>query len=52
MKGQRKFYAVISKGRRYLHGVFPFSPEGKQKAEEYVKELGKGNKDEFEIIEK
>ena len=52
MKSRKKFYAVVSKGSKYLHGAFLFSPEGKIQAEKYVQKLNKEKKDKFEIIEK
>ena len=43
----KKFYLVVSKDRGYNYGAFPFTPEGKEKAEALVKK----KKKEGEILE-
>lgn len=52
MKSQNKFYAVVSQNKNYLHGVFPYSEEGKEQAKKYIETLKKTSVQTFEIIEK
>lgn len=52
MKQQNKFYAVVSQNKNYLHGVFPYSEQGKEEAEKYIKTLQKTSSQKFEIVEK
>ena len=40
-----KYYLVLSKSKNYTHGAFPYTREGKQKAEEFIK-LSSGEKNE------
>ncbi len=52
MKRKKKFYAVVSEDKSRLHGAFPFSPEGKLQAQDYIRILQKKSEDRFQIIEK
>ena len=47
----KKFYLVVSKDRGYNYGAFPFTPEGRRKAEALV-EKKRLDGEELEIKEK
>ena len=44
-----KYYLVLSKGRKYTYGAFPYSKEGKKKAEAFVKKNSKPETEELYI---
>jgi len=46
---KEKCYLVVSKKNSYIQGAFPYSEEGKAKAEEYLKKIN--DKEEFKIKE-
>ena len=48
---KKKFYLVVSKDRGYKYGAFPYTPDGKKKAEALVKKKKKEGED-LEIQEK
>jgi hypothetical protein len=47
----KKFYLVVSKDRGYNYGAFPFTPEGKERAEALIKKKRLGGED-LELKEK
>ena len=47
----KKFYLVVSKDRGYNYGAFPFTPEGKKKAEALIEKKRLAG-EELEIKEK
>ena len=49
---KQKYYAVHSKNDNFLHGVFPLSKEGYDKAIEYISKINPKNKEEFIIRKK
>lgn len=51
MPKKEKYYLVISRDGKYTYGAFKFTPEGKQKADSYVKEL-KSRGGDFLVVEK
>tara|TARA_Y100000310_G_C20089159_1_gene537422 strand:+ start:352 stop:507 length:156 start_codon:yes stop_codon:yes gene_type:complete len=46
---KEKCYLVVSKRNEYIQGAFPFSEEGKKKAQEYLKKINTNK--EFKIKE-
>ena len=55
MAKKEKYYAVVSKDKRYTYGAFKFTPEGAKQANSYAKKLTKqgGRKgSEFLVVEK
>jgi len=44
-----KYYLVLSKSRNYTYGAFPYSKEGKKKAEAFVRKTSKSQKEELYI---
>ena len=48
-KKNQKCYVVFSKSTHYRYGAFPYSEEGRVKAEKYAQKLAKKHKDEFFI---
>ena len=51
-KKNQKCYVVFSKSTHYRYGAFPFSEEGKIKAEKYAESMAKKYNDEFFVIVK
>tara|TARA_B100000287_G_C20474654_1_gene718644 strand:+ start:606 stop:773 length:168 start_codon:yes stop_codon:yes gene_type:complete len=49
-KNEDKCYAVVSNGRNFLHGAFPFTKEGRILAEKYAKTISPTLKDKPEIV--
>jgi|TARA_B100000676_G_scaffold237721_1_gene237901 hypothetical protein len=50
-KKREKYYLVIDKARGYTHGAFPFTPEGKEMAEKFIKISQKEKKGDLIIKE-
>ena len=44
-----KAYIVVSTDKGYIQGAFPYSKDGKARAEEYLRELTKKNKQEYAV---
>ncbi len=44
-----KYYLVLSKSRKYTYGAFPYSEEGKKKAEAFVRKTSKTQNEELYI---
>jgi hypothetical protein len=49
-KKEDKCYVVVSNGRNFLHGAFPFTNEGLVLARKYAKTVSLTLKDEPEIV--
>ena len=49
---KKKYYLVVSKGRKFTHGAFPHTEEGFEMAEKYIKKISKRSEEEFLILEK
>ncbi len=45
-------YLVLARNNNYMHGVFPYSEEGKKQAEAYIKKATQEKKEEFYIQER
>ena len=52
MAKNKKMYIVLSVKKDYLHGVFPYSDQGKRDAIKYQKKIKKVQKIETYIVEK
>ena len=48
MKNSYKCYIIKDKGTKRLHGAFPYTKEGKAKAEKYLKKINKNKNLEIE----
>ncbi len=46
---KQKYYLVLSKSKNYRHGVFPYTPEGKEQAEKFIKH---SKNEELYLVEK
>ncbi len=46
---KQKYYLVLSKSKNYRHGVFPFTPEGKEQAETFIR---KCKNEDLYLVEK
>ncbi len=44
-----KCYIIVSKKNKYVQGAFPYTEEGRKKAEKYLKKINKNK--EYEIEE-
>jgi hypothetical protein len=44
-----KAYVVISVDKGYVQGAFPYTPEGKIDAQDYLNKLTAKNKQEYQI---
>lgn len=44
-----KCYVIVSKASKYIQGAFPYTDEGKKRAEQYLKKINKSK--EYEITE-
>ena len=51
-KKKEKMYLVIDTIKGYTHGAFPFTPEGKEMAEKFIKTSYKKTRQELIITEK
>ena len=47
-----KYYLVLSKKRNYTYGAFPHSPEGKKKAEQFIKQVSVEKEEELYLTER
>tara|TARA_Y100001963_G_C6769301_1_gene443983 strand:- start:1933 stop:2091 length:159 start_codon:yes stop_codon:yes gene_type:complete len=52
MAKNKKMYIVLSVDKDYLHGVFPYSDEGKKEAMKYQRKIKKTKKINTYIAEK
>jgi len=50
-KKSPKYYLVLSKSRNYTYGAFPYTTEGKKKAEAFIKKTSKAQTEELYIKE-
>jgi len=50
-KSPKTMYVVKSATNNYTHGAFPYSEEGKKKAEAFVKKVYREKKEKLEIQE-
>lgn len=50
-KSPKSMYIVKAAHRNYTYGAFPYTEEGKKKAESFVKKVGKERQEELEIKE-
>jgi len=48
---KNSYYYIVSKGTKYLYGVFPLSEEGLTKAKTYLKKID-GTGKNFKILKK
>ena len=44
MPKKQKIYLVLSQEKDYLHGAFPYSEEGKENAEKYIRKMKRQKK--------
>jgi hypothetical protein len=51
-KKNQKCYVVFSKSTRYRYGAFPYTEDGKIKAEKYAQKMAKKHNDEFFVTVK
>lgn len=51
-KKNQKCYIVFSKSTRYRYGAFPYTEDGKVKAEKYAQKMAKKHNDEFYVAVK
>tara|TARA_R100000808_G_scaffold24932_1_gene59518 strand:- start:7615 stop:7773 length:159 start_codon:yes stop_codon:yes gene_type:complete len=52
MTDKKKYYVIVSSDKKYTHGAFEYSPEGLQKAKDYIKVISIRSDEKFKIIEK
>jgi len=52
MAKKKKYYIIVSDDKKYTHGAFEYSPEGLQKAKDYIKLISTRSDEKFKIIEK
>jgi len=45
----KKYYLVLSKSKNYTFGAFPYTEEGRKKAEAFVKKTSKQKNEELYI---
>ena len=48
---KKKYYLILSKTNGYRYGAFPYTPEGLEMAEKYLKKINDDNND-LHIVEK
>ncbi len=51
-KRVKKYYLVLSKDKNYRYGVFPHTPDGLNKAKDFVKNKESQSGDKLYIVEK
>jgi len=50
MKAKYKCYIIRDKKSKMLQGAFPYTTEGKDRAEKYLKKINKSKNFEIEIL--
>jgi hypothetical protein len=51
-KDNKRFYLVVSARRKHNYGAFPFNPEGRIKAETFIRLLEQEYKEIFILAER